>query len=1310
MQQIPIYFKSDFKLFIRTEAGFAVPFKFEFYTNAPSRPFVAKFDGYKYYNCSLMEDGRLCVAFDDHNMGMGKLMIKQSYYLNDTDYKSEICDRVIAPQPVINIDDHEMRSEIVLSSNGDDTIEFTSQLPPYYQAGLTPEEHQALIDATAHAEAAAGQAEGAASNADKAREELTTAYNARVAALQQDYDTTKANLASEYSGRLAALQADYNATKNNLSNDYAATKSALDANYNATKNALAADYAAKKSALDADYAATIANLNNAYATAIAEVDARMTAIESDYASDKDKWNTAVAALLMKFISDFNTAEAEREARVSQAIADAEGATGAANTAAGAANTAATHAGNVNAVLNGDELTVTDKNGQSVTRNVRGPKGDSITMFPNVTIFGQPIIQESQISGFTANDYVQFPFVVDFAGRPWQIDCAITTGADVSQQHNVFDSAFGLAFAFSGGKFVLAMSSNGTSWNLGATSGTHNILANTTYYIRISWDGTTYKLAYSTDKETWIDDIVVVSSESLAPKQIVIGKDLANQHIFNGSINMADAHLTISGKIVWEGMDDAGLATRMAIDMSNIDSEGIARLNEIIKAAGLGSLLDIMGLYSEREPMIFEAAQSGKAIVPLYEGSRFGKVETYAGAVVSKEYQVTQGDILKFKSGKTTNSIFTVSQVTTNSNGTKTYTKVMSLNELAEVPMDGYLRFLVMPSDMTIVITYFPTEPNFESTIHVYRCGAFASISAQLGNLWATLLEDYMRKDGYSAGARVGNADNLTPRGEASAETFVSRIAGGANQIEDGDARIVRVKGKTLKVAQMVAGNSSYVGGGVTYTRNSNGTYTTQGTATSYSVFPVMPQTNSLTNGHKYFVVGCPLGGSESTYRLRFTSGSISEIGGGLIFTSNGTQKDLSISVFEGVNVDGFVWNPRLLDLTEMGMDHCTTADQVAQEFGFDTWDAFAAHPSFEQMMAYSETQRLVNSHVEGVRTTGRNLIPSFIDGKTVLDNTGKESTASAWWCTPFIKVSPNTTYYALNVVSNIQGYGVFYYDVDNNLIDAKTFAGSGDVGRGEFTTPSNCAYIRAKGMLNPGHDETIINLSDPAFNGQYEPYETHERKWTETIRKCFPDGMKSAKVIFDEFTPTKATARMKKARLADFSWAYYNGRFFAQIADSKRVTTYPYGENTNAVCSLYPIDSSTSSNQNDKTIRVNQSNDTSGYMYIRNTDYTDVPSFVAHLGDAELVYELAEPIVTEYDELNLSERVAVGGMEEAIVPEGVESAPLSADIIYPIDAYNTIKSNKQRIETLEQKPAISLTADEVTKLRALINVSTQSEV
>lgn len=204
-------------------------------------------------------------------------------------------------------------------------------------------------------------------------------------------------------------------------------------------------------------------------------------------------------------------------------------------------------------------------------------------------------------------------------------------------------------------------------------------------------------------------------------------------------------------------------------IGTLDNLKTAVKNTIVNAINwlfeqVASLLDIMGMYEDREPITLEADQIGKAIVPISAGSVYGKAETYAGATISREYSLTRGDMLLMKTGKTSNDIFTVSQVTTNSDGSKTYTKVMSLNAMAEVPTDGYLRFLVMPSDMTIVVTYFPAEPSFSSTIRVKRCGAFATISSQVGNIYEDLKQNYAKKDGYYAGMRVANSDALAPMG------------------------------------------------------------------------------------------------------------------------------------------------------------------------------------------------------------------------------------------------------------------------------------------------------------------------------------------------------------------------------------------------------------------------------------------------------------------------------------------------------------------------------------------------------------------
>lgn len=207
-----------------------------------------------------------------------------------------------------------------------------------------------------------------------------------------------------------------------------------------------------------------------------------------------------------------------------------------------------------------------------------------------------------------------------------------------------------------------------------------------------------------------------------------------------------------------------------------------------------TIQDLMGLYTDRTPLTLTPAYSGKAIVaPM--GAKLGSLTDYPGASVSVEYSVTRGDMLLIKPGKTSNDYFTVAQVT-EKNGVKLYEKVMSLNELAEVPTDGYLRFLVMPSDMVIVVTFFAQEAAFDETIRVMRCGAFANISTQVGNIYADLK------------ARVGELRNLNTQAKGSlvdainevyayAYTDKGMVYGVRHMYEDASCGLIRIGNEDL---------------------------------------------------------------------------------------------------------------------------------------------------------------------------------------------------------------------------------------------------------------------------------------------------------------------------------------------------------------------------------------------------------------------------------------------------------------------------------------------------------------------------------
>lgn len=204
----------------------------------------------------------------------------------------------------------------------------------------------------------------------------------------------------------------------------------------------------------------------------------------------------------------------------------------------------------------------------------------LSKFPNATIIGTPTILQGQVSNFSLTDFLEFPFLVDFRGNPFEINFAFTTGTDIDNQQNILDSDFGLAFAIRSKHLVMALSFNGTSW---ATEQTGSLILQpqTTYRIKITWNRLLYKVQYSLDGGvTYVDDITFGATQAPYPKQMYIGVGKLARNYFKGIINLNYADVSVDGNKIWLGMDDAGLALRMSISMDNIDSAGIQKVKDI----------------------------------------------------------------------------------------------------------------------------------------------------------------------------------------------------------------------------------------------------------------------------------------------------------------------------------------------------------------------------------------------------------------------------------------------------------------------------------------------------------------------------------------------------------------------------------------------------------------------------------------------------------------------------------------------------------------------------------------------------------
>ena len=138
METKKIFYQSDFRLVGQSDAGFGVPFKFTYYTANPKQCWVATYDGHEYTNCEVDGDGRLCIGFDDHKLGVGTLMVERRYYLTDEHYQSGICDEVIEPTPVIikeDVEGTEVEMNVVLGFDGCTAPTVTSEIPPYWTKG-----------------------------------------------------------------------------------------------------------------------------------------------------------------------------------------------------------------------------------------------------------------------------------------------------------------------------------------------------------------------------------------------------------------------------------------------------------------------------------------------------------------------------------------------------------------------------------------------------------------------------------------------------------------------------------------------------------------------------------------------------------------------------------------------------------------------------------------------------------------------------------------------------------------------------------------------------------------------------------------------------------------------------------------------------------------------------------------------------------------------------------------------------------------------------------------------------------------------
>ena len=215
----------------------------------------------------------------------------------------------------------------------------------------------------------------------------------------------------------------------------------------------------------------------------------------------------------------------------------------------------------------------------------------------LTQIGSPDVNEEtkEVSGFSTDDYIKYSnFTVDQS--PFEITVKFRTPNSFTTEQCLLSSEnYGLYIGVSSeGKLILCLGSNRTSWDIvdSATSA-QALKIKTTYYVKLTYDGYSYKLKLSEDGKKYTD---IITKDSLTPLNIhkgnlylgVDGSTGGPVNPFQGSIDLLPLSLDIkSSEIVqWFEQFEVGeedtFIIKTDLDISKVSADFFEKFSTFIK--------------------------------------------------------------------------------------------------------------------------------------------------------------------------------------------------------------------------------------------------------------------------------------------------------------------------------------------------------------------------------------------------------------------------------------------------------------------------------------------------------------------------------------------------------------------------------------------------------------------------------------------------------------------------------------------------------------------------------------------------------
>lgn len=474
-------------------------------------------------------------------------------------------------------------------------------------------------------------------------------------------------------------------------------------------------------------------------------------------------------------------------------------------------------------------------------------------------------------------------------------------------------------------------------------------------------------------------------------------------------------------------------------------------------------------------------------------------------------------------------------------------------------------------------------------------------------------------------------------------------ADGENIIDGVQTTVKEIRGKTVATENLIPypyTETTRTANGVTFTVNSDGSVTVNGTATSDADFMLL---RGPIQGYSesYFLSGCPTGGSDTTYYISEGFTTSKDTGNGVVLNNLPSDQAWRIVIKSGTTVNNLVFRPML--------NAGTTAKPYSK------WFAGLKNASFEKIVS-----------------TGRNLIPYPYEESTktkngitfTVNSDGSITANGTTTVNPSIfnlaKISLNAGTYALRSFVNVANAGIcqFYIDIPSEPNDR---TGNGVT----FTLQDDIVNKNVNIIVDPS--QTVNNrifkpmLQFGTTATAYEPY------ISDTLSAETPIELAEYDVAFPE---TGETKRQSNTLTFDGTeeWYltgnaennFYNYRYYAPISVEAQKTKVP------CICNKYDYNVSVENDtRNDIGILVIR-----GYVYIRlgsNSTIKNAAEWKAHLAElaaagnpVTVTYKTAEA-TTESTPFNKSKYIAWKNGSETIKQGANDNSEYGAE--------NTVKQD-----------------------------------